>query len=542
MDPVAEQPGGGVGPGAGEADPSWTRRTFLERGSVVAGAAAFGLIGCGGEGPSDAGARSTTTGGAGGMAGGTQAADVPDEDTIFSWVREIFDQGIRRPGYPADEWAETWVADRFRDLGLDEVRAEPFTARRWEPESWSLEVEPSSGERREIRCYPVPFSAPTDGVEVELVRFSDVEGGGASVDGRASLVDVSLLALPADFMATAGSVPDDTDGRVFDPEGTFADSLHRLPFGAAFQEVMEPSIEAGAAVFVGALRDYPGDSVEYFVPYDGVDRPIPGIWISGSAAAQLDADLDAGPVRIRLVVRSETTDVESANIVGEIEGADDEVVMIASHHDGPWASAVEDGSGMALVLAQAAYWAAQPVEHRPHRLVFVMQGGHMSGGAGLHAYIEAHRAELADVVLEIHLEHAALEAEERDGEVVVTDRAVPRWFFTSRIPDLEAAVAEAIEAEELWRSMIVAPDAFGEQPPTDGAYYHAEGVPIVHFLAAPFYLFDRMDTLDKVDRAHLVPLTRATIRIVEATWDHTAAGFRAAVVAPTPGASAEADS
>ena len=53
--------------------------------------------------------------------------------------------------------------------------------------------------------------------------------------------------------------------------------------------------------------------------------------------------------------------------------------------------------------------------------------------------------------------------------------------------------------------MIVAPDAFGEQPPTDGAFYHREGVPIVQFLAAPFYLFDAMDTLDKIDRANLVP-------------------------------------
>ena len=49
---------------------------------------------------------------------------------------------------------------------------------------------------------------------------------------------------------------------------------------------------------------------------------------------------------------------------GELPGADDEAVMIASHHDGPWSSAVEDSSGIALVLAQATYWAAQPVEDR----------------------------------------------------------------------------------------------------------------------------------------------------------------------------------
>ena len=57
-------------------------------------------------------------------------------------------------------------------------------------------------------------------------------------------------------------------------------------------------------------------------------------------------------------------------------------------------------------------------------------------------------------------------------------------------------------------------------------------MPIVNFLAAPFYLFDAMDTLDKVDRANLVPLTRATIRIVESTRGVSAAAMRAGVVPP----------
>jgi hypothetical protein len=297
---------------------------------------------------------------------------------------------------------------------------------------------------------------------------------------------------------------------------------------------MEPSIDAGAGAFIGSLDRYPGDSHDYYVPYDGIERPIPGVWISGTDGAWLRDQLAAGPVRVRLAVEASTDRVESHNIVGELPGADDEVVMVGSHHDGPWASAVEDGSGISLVLAQATYWAAQPAERRPHRMVFVLQAGHMSGGAGLHAYIEAHRAELADVVLEVHLEHACLELTDGEGgpadEPVPTGMPVPRWFFTSRIPQLEAAVVDALEAEALHRSMLLAPDAFGDQPPTDGAFYHSEGVPIVHFLAAPFYLFDAMDTLDKIDRDNLVPLTRATIRIIESTRGTSAAAMRAAVV------------
>ena len=34
----------------------------------------------------------------------------------------------------------------------------------------------------------------------------------------------------------------------------------------------------------------------------------------------------------------------------------------------------------------------------------------------------------------------------------------------------------------------------------------------MNFLTAPFYLFDEMDTLDKIHRPSLVPVTRAAIR------------------------------
>ena len=58
-------------------------------------------------------------------------------------------------------------------------------------------------------------------------------------------------------------------------------------------------------------------------------------------------------MRARLEHHSIRETITSYNIVGELPGADERAVIIGSHHDGPWASAVEDGSGIALVLAQA---------------------------------------------------------------------------------------------------------------------------------------------------------------------------------------------
>jgi hypothetical protein len=75
---------------------------------------------------------------------------------------------------------------------------------------------------------------------------------------------------------------------------------------------------------------------------------------------------------------------------------------------------------------------------------------------------------------------------------------------------------------------VLPPTVFGPHPTTDGGFFHLEGVPLVNLLAAPFYLFDAMDTLDKIHRPSLVPITRAAIRIVESTAGVSASEMRRA--------------
>ena len=443
---------------------------------------------------------------------------IPDEARIYAWIEEVFAQGVRRPGYPADRWAERFVQEQFRALGLQDVRAEPVELPYWEPVEASLTVQPEGGEAISLPCFPLPHAAPTDGLEGELAPF---DWQAPDVAGRIALCDVRLGRLPYEGLATQATW-------VYDPDGSFAGQAQVLPFGRGAQAVMEPAIEAGAIGFVGTLKDYPSDSRRYYVPYDGIERTIPGVWISGSDGARLHELLARGPVRATVRVETVRRPESCYNIVGELPGADDETVIIGSHHDGPWASAVEDGSGIALVLAQAAYWARVPQGERPHRLLFLMNAGHMAGGAGVHRFIETHRDELERVVLEVHLEHAANECVEQDGALVPTGRPEARWWFTSRIPQLEAAVRETLEAEDLRRSFILPPDVFAPWPTTDGGPFHAEGVPLVNFLTAPFYLFDEQDTLDKIHRPSLLPVTRAAVRLVEWTAGRSARAMREA--------------
>lgn len=443
-------------------------------------------------------------------------APVPAAPEMLGWIDRICERGIRRPGYPADDWATEWAAERFRQLGLRDVHLEPVSLARWEPLQWALRLwrTDAPGDVLDPRCFPLPHSAVSPGgIEARVARMDQ------DVRDAIAVRTVTLSRLPQ-------TVARDLAMRAYDPDGEFSSLVQTLPFGREIQQVMEPALEAGAAGFVGVF-DAPWESCDYYVPYDAVERPIPGVWIGRSDGERVAALFEGGPVIGRLMVDSVRETVVTHNVVGTLPGRSEEWVIIGSHHDGPWASAVEDASGIALVLAQARYWVRVPPSERPHNLLFLLTSGHMHHGAGTAAFIAQNRTLLERVVLEVHLEHPARECRGEGGRLLATDAPEVRWWFTSRKERLIDAVEDALREEDLRRSLIMPPDVFGPSPTTDGGFFHLAGVPLVNFLTAPMYLFDAQDTLDKIHVPSLVPVTRAAIRIIASTRGTTAAQMRA---------------
>ena len=447
---------------------------------------------------------------------------LPSADEMLAWIVEIVAQGIRRPGYPADRWAERLIHDRFTAFGLESPGLRPVEVKRWVPETWSLTVWPDSRPRESLSvpCFPLPYSKPIAALEGGAALLT----GGGKVAGNIAVVENRFLALPQTVTRALAT-------RAYDPDDEFDTLVQILPFSSGFQDVMRPAIAAGASGFIGILKGLPFETHDYYVPYDGIEQPIPGVWVSNEEGTRLEVLLAAGPVSARIAVQATVDQFTSHNVTGILRGASNEWIIIGSHHDGPWASAVEDGSGIAMVLAQARYWSQVPRRERPHNILFLLNAGHMAGGAGLRNFLSTNADWLDRVVLELHLEHAACEGRGGNRGLIATGKPEVRWWFTSRIAALEDAVEEAIRAEDLRRSFIMPPDGFppgSPAPPTDGGFFHLANVPIVNFLTAPMYLFDAQDTIDKVHAPSLVPLTRAAIRIVNSMQGRSGAELRAA--------------
>lgn len=453
--------------------------------------------------------------------------EVPSTDLMMQWISEIEAKGYRMPGYAAAEWVVEWSQQQFEAMGLVDVELDPIEVRYWRPLSWSLEIWHAANPEQveEIASWPVPLSAAVEGLEGELILTSQPEKS----KNKIAVVNLPLIGSAQD------RIRDDVATWAYDPENEFDALYQTWPMSRRFQRTMDPEIEAGAIGFIGIL-DFPWETDRYRVPYDGKLRSIPGLYLSRSNGEKLKTFMAKGNTRARIKLKRETDKKISHNVIAVLPGVSDDWVMIGSHHDGPWNSAVEDASGVALVLAQAKYWAGVPKQQRPHNLIFQLNGGHMSGGAGLHHAVDTRMGFVKDkLVTAIWLEHAAREAKPLDGKLVPTDRPEVRWWFSSFIPELEEIVARAICKQKLERSLIMPVEGFPgksrKHPPTDGSYYHPHA-PLISFLTAPMYLFDPVDRMPMVHEASLVPVTEAVIGMINDLGKTSAEEIRKGVYAP----------
>jgi hypothetical protein len=336
---------------------------------------------------------------------------LPTEEEIFGYIADLYHFGARRPGSEADQEAIRYLADRLREFGFTDVRSEPFRFGYWEPEAWSLTIEPESDAPWEVESFYVPYSGPTDreGVTAEIVYVGEgTEADFASVDvsGKILLADLLPVNISWDQMRLFSFM-------AYDPEKTATGWSHPYPIGWMFRylDLYERAQAHGAVGIIGILHDYPdmGDFT-YYAPYDGELRPIPSLYVMEDDGAQIRERVSAGPVRARIVLQARVSPQggETATVYGVLPGRSQTVLMIHSHHDAPWPSGVEDSSGVGMVLALARYFAQVPQDQRERTMVFAFTGSHMVGAPSNEAFMEAHREDLmAHLLFDICIEHIA---------------------------------------------------------------------------------------------------------------------------------------
>ncbi len=437
---------------------------------------------------------------------------IPSKDEMFEWTAKIFNQGIRRPGYPANYKIESWIKNQFETFGLENIVLDPIKVKKWEVFDAHLKIwlinEPEH--IIEIPCFPIPYTKSAKNIEGELELISNK----TLISKKIGVAYYNLLKLPLKIIPR---ILRTDEYRYYDPENEFNELKQMLPFDIQKRNILDSDLLKDALGYICILSGYPWETDKYYVPYDAVERNIPAVYVSPKNGKKISELMKKGTVRANLSSNTKIIEGISHNITGSLQGNSDEWVIIGTHHDAPWNSAVEDASGMTLVLAQANYWAQIPKNLRPFNMMFLMNCAHMAGAEGAKNFVEKNKKLLEKTVIAIHLEHVARDVKSEDGKLIPLNKPTVRWWFVSRINELINIVENAIKKEDLKRSIIFPPEGFSpgsDKPPTDGCFYHKKSVPFISFLTAPPYLFDPADTLDKIHQDSYIPLARAIIHII----------------------------
>jgi peptidase M28-like protein len=312
----------------------------------------------------------------------------------------------RITGTPYDRMTTDWMLDQFRKLGLENVRRDEFTAAPlWYPTSVSASYTGAGKTEKLSTLFPIAETkaTPPEGITADAVWLglgTEADFIGRDVKGKAAVI-YSVLT-PGGRNHSAG-----------DRSGAY-DSINRAN-------------KAGAAMVI-TIMGMPGNAL--FEP-EGADRTtVPSMTISQDEGYVLRDQLGAGqPVKISLKLAiEERQNLKSANVFGTLPGMSDEQVFVMAHTDAFFEGAMDNASGMAMLLDIARHYAALPKSARPRTMVFAATPDHHHGSAGLYKIRDGY--DWSKVAFIVNCEHPSQTLLYLFGGDLMTSNAISarRWY------------------------------------------------------------------------------------------------------------------
>jgi hypothetical protein len=442
----------------------------------------------------------------------TGAVDTPGSDEIYGWIEDICRTPHRRPGTPEGRSAENWVAERFREFGLQDVTMDPVPITAWSASCWSLRA----GEAT-VPCFYIPYTGLTgpEGVEGRLAYAGKGGRGvieGMDVSGRIVVAEVTFPVFPTGLLLKGLK----SAYFLSDPDGHISLTSRQYAAHAPDDDVYWRAQAGGAAGACLILKDQPAGTSTHYGPYDGIMKPMPGLWVGKNEAPGLVEKARQGE-NATLTLTGIAEPGKMHNVWGVLPGITDDVILVTSHHDSPFTGAIEDGSGVAQVLAQARAWSRVPAERRPMTMIFIVDAGHFYGSEGGRAFAREHPDIMDRTRLLVTLEHLGAKEVAEDGrEYAETGRLALTVMFTTPDPQVVALTIRALTTKPARVTAVIPSDLLAPVPTSDALGYLSEvDVPVVSWIGCPYYLLDDKDTLDKVRKDELGPIAETVTELIK---------------------------
>ncbi len=456
---------------------------------------------------------------------------IPKKEEITSWIMAICDKGYRRPGMPASHKVEDFLANQLRSFGFETVEKQSIDIKLWEPEYWRFTYK-IDDQNYEFPCFYTCYTAFTkpEGVTGELVYIGkgneeDLEG--VDLKGKIAVMDLEFYFLEYHLLAHICYYVHNPRNINFQ-EHNIPDMSRGINWAGYHR-----AAKKGAIGFVGILSNYPIDSPILYFPAEGTDdfpRPIPGIFLSKSDGLKLKDQLSSGKKNVtgHIILTGKESPGKTSNVFGILPGKSKELIELGSHHDAAFHNAVQDASGVSVILALAKYFSQIPKEKRNRSILVLFSTGHFYGSIGGYEFKKKYKDIVSRVVTSIHVEHIAKEPIIKDGQLITSGFPQIRGLYVSDIPEFkDAAKTMVIENNlELTGLMPIASGVTSEEGSdskysqemslwTDATPFFEEGIPVLSFISGPYYNWHPLDTIDKVAVNQLEPVTKGFIEVIK---------------------------
>ena len=435
------------------------------------------------------------------------ASLIPDNDEIYSWATDLVDMGARLPGTKAGTRAQNYVKEKFEEFGLEDVSIIPSKSTLYTCDDWSLSVDGTEMESFYIgysnndgTCHETNTNA-----NAELVYVGD-DIGNTDVRGKIVVADISFSSIP---YAAIKAVAD----LYYDPDGTLSlTDSQDIPYVTDnFYDIFFEAQNAGAAGFIGILTDYI-DSCEYhnenYSYINDYDMSLPGLWVSNQTGETIKSMISGAetPVTANLKMNSSLTEIEAGAVVGFVRGTSEETIMVQSHYDSITAGGVEDASGCSAMMAMAKFWSQMPQENIGKTILFIATDTHFSDYDTHDSVLAEYYGEDCNIVGNLCVEHIANQVTvNEDGSCELSGDVEPRIVFVSGGDKLVQITNEEIVRHGMKKTIVLPASILGDELFTDADEFYQEGTPVVNLISGPVYLYDTIDTADKIAKDQLNP-------------------------------------
>jgi hypothetical protein len=395
-----------------------------------------------------------------------------DSGEVF-WGRNVGTQGH------AD--TQDWVERYFRKNNLQNIHRKSFDlSPQWiASKGWSVSF--SSGGRPftlpSARPAQGMASTPADGLTLDLVwggLGTEADLAGRDLRGKAVLIQDIL---------TPGVL-----NRWINNEGA-----------------TERVIKAGAAA-VGVVYGI----ADNFALWEGT-RVGPGFNVGYEDGKKLRDMLGRGEkVSVTVKIQSERkAGLQTASVLGTLPGTTDEEVFIIAHIDGFFEGALDNASGVAVMMNLLEHYAKLPRSERRRNIRFMGSAGH-HGGPGTAWLHDARDTELAKTALLINLEHVAAVRTKNWGSHLRQSTGVSpmRWWVWGSQNLLDIALSSFSH----FNVGITADMDTGASGEIGGI---ARDAPSIQVITSPEVKHTEQDTPEWVPASGLEQIARAYARIID---------------------------